>query len=599
MKENQTAAEQLNEIRNFKGKYPKQLWLLAMSEMWERFCFYGMRGMLTVFMVERLLMPKPDANLKYGAIQAFVYTMAFVGGLFADKILGFRKSIFWGGLLMIIGSFTIAFAPEELFYIGTSISIVGTGFFKPNISSMVGTLYHDGDVRRDAGFGLFYSGINIGALLGGILCIKMADLYSWNLAFSLAGIVMMISLLIFVFTQRTLGPIGLSPLKDKPGMTNGKRSMIEFFVYLGSLIVIPFILILIENSSYSDLFMYIVGPATLLYLLFEMIRSTPGERKKLVAALVFILFSIVFWAFFEQSGGSLSLFARYHLDHKLLGMTIDSNEVNNSSNSLFVIAFSPLLGLLWIWLSKRGWEPNTVVKFGLGFLFLAAAFYVFFLMRMFSTPDGITSLNIFTLAYLVITVGELCLSPIGLSIMTKLSPARLVGVMMGMWFLASAYGQYTAGILGAGMASTGEYKIASAPPTPDPLASTTRVVTWSDTAKVKGTFAKMDVGFTTMEADTSKFKWAGTATIKAKINDQGDTIAWMASDVPNDGSESFVIPVSLAKRNDVDVVIEPVSIERLQCYTDGYRMLAIYALVCGVLLIGISPLVRRLMGEVK
>ena len=157
---------------------------------------------------------------------------------------------------MIVGSFTIAFAPEDLFYIGTSISIVGTGFFKPNISSMVGTLYHDGDVRRDAGFGLFYSGINIGALIGGILCIKMADMYSWNLAFSLAGIVMLISLLIFIFTQRTLGPIGLSPLKDKVGMTSGKRTMIEVFVYLGSLIVIPFILILIANSAYSDMFMY-------------------------------------------------------------------------------------------------------------------------------------------------------------------------------------------------------------------------------------------------------------------------------------------------------------------------------------------------------
>jgi proton-dependent oligopeptide transporter, POT family len=599
MKENQTAAEQLNEIRNFKGKYPKQLWLLGLSEMWERFCFYGMRGMLTVFMVERLLMPKPDANLKYGAIQAFVYTMAFVGGLFADKILGFRKSIFWGGLLMIVGSFTIAFAPEDLFYIGTSISIVGTGFFKPNISSMVGTLYHDGDARRDAGFGLFYSGINIGALLGGVLCIKMANMYSWNLAFSLAGIVMIISLVIFVFTQRTLGPIGLSPLKDKPGMTPGKRSMIEVFVYLGSLIVIPFILILIENSAYSDMFMYIVGPATLLYLLFEMMRSTPGERKKLIAALIFILFSIVFWAFFEQSGGSLSLFARYHLDHKLLGVTIDSNEVNNSSNSLFVIAFSPLLGLLWIWLNKRGWEPNTVVKFGLGFLFLAAAFYVFFYMRMFASPDGITSLNIFTLAYLVITVGELCLSPIGLSIMTKLSPARLVGVMMGMWFLASAYGQYTAGILGAGMASTGEYRIGTSRPPVDPTVDQSRTVIWADTAKVKAEFQKMDVGFTTTEGDTSDLKWVGNATTKAKVNAKGDTLSWMASDVANDGSETFVLPLSLAKRSDVEVVIEPVSIERLQCYTDGYRMLAIYALVCGVLLIGISPLVRKLMGDVK
>src|SRR3954467_5049864 len=162
----------LEEIQDFKGKYPKQLWYLFLSEMWERFSFYGMRGMLTIFMVDKaqLAMSEHNANLQYGATQAFVYALAFVGGLFADKVLGFRKSIFWGGLLMITGSFTLAFSPHDLFYIGISITIVGTGFFKPNISTMVGQLYRDGDSRRDAGFSMFYSGINIGALLGGGVC---------------------------------------------------------------------------------------------------------------------------------------------------------------------------------------------------------------------------------------------------------------------------------------------------------------------------------------------------------------------------------------------------------------------------------------------
>ena len=171
-------------IRNFQGKYPSQLWWLFMAEMWERFCFYGMRGVLTVFMIQQLAMNKADANLQYGAIQAFVYTMTFVGGFFADKFLGFRRSIVWGGLLMVVGSFTVAAAPNSLFYIGTSISIVGTGFFKPNISGVVGLLYRDGDNRRDAGFALFYSGINIGAALGGFLCVYLGKAYGWEWAFA-------------------------------------------------------------------------------------------------------------------------------------------------------------------------------------------------------------------------------------------------------------------------------------------------------------------------------------------------------------------------------------------------------------------------------
>jgi POT family proton-dependent oligopeptide transporter len=257
---------------------------------------------------------------------------------------------------------------------------------------------------------------------------------------------------------------------------------------------------MVQNTAYTDLFMYIIGPATLVYLGLEMRKLTKQENKKILAALFFIVFSIVFWAFFEQSGGSLSLFALNNLQDNLVGVTIDPNVVNNTSNSVFVIVFSALIGLVWLWMAKRKIEPNTIIKFGLGFLFLALAFYVFYATRFFADVNGKTSLNVFTLAYFIITLGELCLSPIGLSIMTKLAPKHLWGVMMGMWFLASAYGQYVAGILGAGMAS------------PDEKASVT---------------------------------------------------------------------------------------EKLISYTNGYHQLAIYALVAGVLLIVISPFIKKLMGEVK
>lgn len=441
----------LNDIQNFEGKYPKQIWMLFMTEMWERFCFYGMRGLLTVFMVERLMQTERAANLKYGAIQAFIYTMAFIGGLFADKILGFKKSIFWGGFLMITGSLILFVAPEKLFYIGISFSIVGTGFFKPNISTMVGGLYKQGDARRDAGFSLFYSGINIGALLGGIICFRVGDTYGWNYAFLAAAIAMMIGLSIFFFGKKSLGPLGDSPLKEK--LPAEKIRMKDYSVYAGSLLVIPLILLLVSNTDYTDYFMYTVGPLTLVYIFYEMFKYTPEERNKLIAAVIFILFSILFWAFFEQSGGSLSLFARYNLHNDFMGISLDPNEVNNSANSLFVILFSPLLGLVWLWLNKRKIEPNAVIKFGLGFLFLSLAFYLFNSIQYLADESGKANLNMFMLAYLVITFGELCLSPIGLSLMTKLSPKPMWGVMMGTWFLASAYGQYVAGILGAGMAS--------------------------------------------------------------------------------------------------------------------------------------------------
>jgi len=450
----------LAEIQNFKGKYPKQLWYLFFSEMWERFCFYGMRGMLAVFIVSQLKMDEGPANLQYGAIQAFVYAFTFIGGLFADKILGLRKSLFWGGLLMITGSLILslginvkhAIADNHFwFFLGTSFTIIGTGFFKPNISTMVGSLYHENDSRRDAGFSLFYAGINVGALLGGYACIAIAKSYSWNLAFGLAAVVMTISLGTFIFTQRSLGPIGLSPLNEGKG-----NRIAELAVYIGSLVLIPVIMMMVAKTEYTDYFMYTIGPAALIYILFELRKYSSDEVKKLMAAMVFIFFSIIFWGIYEQSGGSLALFAHENLHNTIFGIQFDPNGINNSSNALFVILFAPILGLIWVWMSKRNIEPNTLIKFGLGFIFLAGGFFVFYQTKFFADANGVTSLEVFTLAYFVITFGELCLSPIGLSIMTKLSPQPLQGMMMGMWFLASAYGQYVAGILGAGMATTNE-----------------------------------------------------------------------------------------------------------------------------------------------
>ena len=488
----------IEQIQNFEGKYPKQLWYLFIVEMWERFCFYGMRGVLTFFMVDQLLLKDAAANLQYGAIQAFVYAFTFIGGIFADKILGFKKSLFFGGIVMIIGNLLIAFSPQTLFYYGIAFSIIGTGFFKPNISSMVGELYHEKDPRRDAGYGMFYAGINIGGLFGGALCIYLGKYYSWNLCFLAAAIVMIFGLVTFLFTKKHLGPIGDSPLLALP---DNKRKIREITVYIGSLLSIPLIFIMVKNTDYTDYFMYTIGIIAVSYFAYELFNL--GEvklQKKLFAAFLFIFFYFLFNAIYEQSGGSLSLFAKDNLNHNLLGFTIDPNVVNNSSNTLFVVLLSPLIGLLWLWLAKKKLEPNTLIKFGIGFLFLSASFYLFYYTKFFANVEGITSLNLFAFAYFVTTIGELCLGPIGMSIITKLSPKKLFGMMMGLWFLASAFGQLAAGKLGAAISQS----------------------------------------------------------------NNGTTL-----------------------------------MSKLQSYTDGYYQLAIYSLVAGIILIAISPLIKKLMQEVK
>ncbi|MFV0468076.1 MAG: peptide MFS transporter [Dysgonomonas sp.] len=443
----------LDEIQNFNGKYPKQLWYLFTIEMWERFCFYGMRGMLVIFMAGQLLLPESEAQLRYGSIQAFIYAFTFLGGIFADKILGFKRSLTFGAIMMIIGNMVIALSPHDYFYIGITLTVIGTGFFKPNVSSMVGDLYKKGDPRKEAGFSMFYSGINVGALLGGSLCVWLGKHVSWNSAFLAASIAMMLGLVIFEITKNKLGPIGSSPLKD---MVPSKRLLRELGVYILALLCLPFIFIMIQNTAYTDIFMYIIGPAALLFFFYKVFQTKDtNARKKLLAALILILFSVVFFALFEQAGGSLALFAQNNLSDKVLGFIhIDPNVVNNGANSLFVIFFSPLLGIFWLWLNKRNKEPHTVLKFASSFIITGLAFYIFHTEIFFVDAAGKASLNIFVLAFFVLTIAELCISPIGLSMMTSLSPHNLSGMMMGLWFLGSAYGQYFAAQLGAKVVSS-------------------------------------------------------------------------------------------------------------------------------------------------
>jgi proton-dependent oligopeptide transporter, POT family len=442
-----TKAITIEKIQNFEGKYPKELWYLFFVEMWERFCFYGMRGVLAVFMVDQLGLLEGKANLQYGAIQAFVYAFTFIGGIFADKILGFKKSLIFGGTIMILGNLLIAFSPQEMFYYGITLSIIGTGFFKPNVSSMVGELYHEKDGRRDAGYGMFYAGINIGGMLGGAIPIYLGKNYSWSWCFLSAAIVMIIGVITFILVKKHLAPIGNSPLEH---YTPKKRNMYEISVYLGSLIAIPFIYMMVMNSSFTEYFMYTIGVVAIAFFIYELVKiKDKTQQYKLLAAFIFIFSYFMFMAISEQSGGSLSLFAKDNLSSKLLFFNIDPNVVNNSINSTYIVLLSSIIGSFWIFLYRKKIEPNSIVKFGLAFIFLASGFFVFYCARFFADAKGISSLNLFALGYLLYTLGELCIGPIGMSVITKLAPKKLFGMMMGLWFLASAFGQFAAGKLGS------------------------------------------------------------------------------------------------------------------------------------------------------
>jgi proton-dependent oligopeptide transporter, POT family len=515
---NPVDAAALENIRNFKGKYPKQLWYLFLVEMWERFTFYGMRALLALYISHLILtsnynpipkdklkikkteflkqnkeeltidhpryyietsqqknrdMAEKSSNKQYGLIQAFIYAMAFVGGMFADKIFGFRKSVFWGGILMALGTFLMAVPGAFTFYLGVSILIVGNGFFKPNISTMVGDLYRDNDPRRDSGFSLFYSGINIGALLSGLTIAYIGTSISWSLGFALAGVCMLMGLALFLKTQKSLGPIGMPPFPEKLVEKNKLGLSKNLTVYLGSLLMIPFFFLMVyypfdidftflmgqvklESGElvpylvqFTDLFMIVLAAVILGYLVYILTKVKKEEFGKLLVAVLLIIFSALFWSFFEQGGGSLNYFAVGNVSSHGLNMT----SVNNSLNSLWVVLLAPVVGILWVWLNKRKAEPNTTVKFGLGFAILGLGFLIFASSRFSADSNGFTPLWIFVFAYLVVSLGELCLSPIGLSMITKLSPKRLTGMMMGTWFLASAYGQYGAGLIGAALAS--------------------------------------------------------------------------------------------------------------------------------------------------
>lgn len=440
--------------------HPKQLALLFFTEMWERFSFYGMRALLVLFMVHQLKYADAKANLIYGTYTALVYLMPLFGGIAADKILGYRRAIILGGALMAVGHLVLAIPADWSFFAGMAFLISGNGFFKPNISTMVGRLYRDNDARRDSAFSIFYMGVNLGAFIGGLMCGELGqnghkyfsfitEENSWHYGFGLAGIFMVLGLITFLIGQKSLGEIGLVPKEE----TTGKSIDItkQLLVLLGALIVIPICIFLFKNYTLMGKIMFPIAIIVTVAMVIIAFRQDVESRNKMLTAIVLVAFSVLFWAFYEQGGGSLNLYTERNVNT----FGISAAAINNSINPFYIILLSFPFAWLWVWLDKRGREPSTPMKFTVSFLQLGLGFLLFVVGAKLAT-DGRVSFLWYALGYLLLTTGELCISPIGLSMITRLSPPKFTGMMMGFWFLASALGQHLAGVIGTLMAIQSE-----------------------------------------------------------------------------------------------------------------------------------------------
>lgn len=420
--------------------HPKALFALFMVELWERFSYYGMRAILVLYMTSELIkggFAFDDAKAYgiYGAYGALVYLTPILGGVFADRIMGFRKAIIWGSLLMALGQFTLFMDNQTTFYIGLALLVIGNGFFKPNISSMIGKFYPDGDPRRDGAFTIFYMGINIGAFLTPLTCGAIGEIEGWKYGFLTAGVGMFLGFGIFMWAQSRgwFESYGYAPKEQKP-MLKGLPN--NWLPYLTSLAMVPMAWLLIKQNDVVDIGLAVLAVLILGYLLFQAGRYEKIQRQRIWVIVILLLFTTVFWTFFELAGSAMNLFTERNVNRNFLGFDIPTTFFQ-SVNPLFIMLFAPLFSWFWITLANSGKEPSAPYKFALGLVLLGAGFLVLTLGKGYAVA-GLVPAFLLILLYLLHTLGELTLSPVGLSLVTKLSPANIVAFLMGIWFLSSS-----------------------------------------------------------------------------------------------------------------------------------------------------------------
>lgn len=384
----------------FKQEHPKGLYLLFCVEMWERFSYYGMRALIVLYMVQNLLYSTQKAGNIYGLYTGLVYLTPLVGGYLADRYFGQRKCITSGAILMICGLLLLAFGPKNLFLLSLCLMIIANGFFKSNISSLLGLLYENNEEKKDSAYTIFYMGINLGAFFSPFVCGTLAVKFGYEYGFAAAGLGMLVGLTFYkLFENKWLGEYGLLPV----GVDNSDEN--------------------IEEEQESKL-----------------------QKTRLVSLLVLMLFTVPFWVCFEQAGSSLTLFAQYLTNRDFFGREIPTGYFQ-SLNPLFIILLAPIMSIIWNALRSKSKEPSSVVKFAIA-LFLIAVSFVVLAFAGYLSAKGLVSPLWLVAGYFIMTVAELCLSPIGLSLVSKLAPKNFLSLIMGCWFLTSFLGNLIAGVVG-------------------------------------------------------------------------------------------------------------------------------------------------------
>ncbi|MGV8096763.1 MAG: peptide MFS transporter [Mangrovibacterium sp.] len=447
--------------------HPVGLSTLFASEMWERFSYYGMRALLVLFLTATYAsggfeLAELDAFTIYGTFTALVYVTPIIGGILADKLLGQRKCIYIGGITMAMGQFFLAASAMSegdlefrklLLFAGLGILILGNGFFKPNISTMVGKLYDNNDPRKDGGFTIFYMGINMGAFISPLITGKLGEQIAWEYGFMAAGIGMLIGTTWFLLRSHTLEHIGMPPKSKPESIRLAIKDWFSVLIYALGSVALVFVILLGWSAIQEDIRLWIIRilvAGGILYLLTDIIRGTNGKTEWSRVAVIVILavFHTFFWSGFEQAGSTFSIFARDNTQRIVGNWEIPASWFQ-SINAIFIILFAPLFSVLWIKLDRKKLNPNTPMKFAWGLIMLCIGFVIMAIAytKSTGTPDGsvfrVSPLWL-TSVFLLHTFGELCLSPIGLSMVSKLSPPKIASTMMGLWMGSIAAGNFIA-----------------------------------------------------------------------------------------------------------------------------------------------------------
>ncbi|PHZ83990.1 peptide MFS transporter [Paremcibacter congregatus] len=440
--------------------HPIGLAICFLTEMWERFSYYGMRTILVLYLVKYHLYSAAEGSMIYGAYAGLVYMMPIIGGYMADRYLGSRKAVTYGAILLVAGHGLMAFhgpasfmdgdmVVRDEFYIGVffmalALIITGVGFLKANISTIVGALYGPNDPRRDGGFSIFYMGINLGSLFSTALVGYVGETYGWNYGFSIAGIGMLFGLLVFLWGQRYLDgraePSNPAILKEKSLIGLNK----EWTIYLFGLGLVLVTWVLVQYQAFVGSLLGVSGFVSIAVILtYAFVKCNKVERERIMVACFLIAIQSIFWALFEQQAASLTLLADQQFDLNILGMNVLASQVQ-LLNALFIVMLAPVMAWLWVALAKKHKEPSTPGKFGLAMLLIGLG-YIVFSWGMSLDASQSKSFIWLVFIYLSLTLAELCLSPVGLSMVTKLAVSKIVGMMMGTWFLFTALGNYVAG----------------------------------------------------------------------------------------------------------------------------------------------------------